>query len=103
MYRIMPLVWKIKMLLHIPDFELSFTFRGRAGTQQQKTTKERGGGNSSQGSMSVLTPQECRFKFDLTVVTATDKETDKLRLFLPTELNFRFSCLFLVDLFMNNK
>lgn len=51
--------------------ELSLTSRGRAGTQQKKHT-QRAGGNSCQGSTSVLIPQECTSEIYMTVMTTTD-------------------------------
>lgn len=64
--------------------ELSLTSAGRAGTQQKKT-EEKAEGNSCQGSVSALIPQECTTKIHSTVKTTADRVQDKLRL-VPTAL-----------------
>lgn len=65
------------MLFQIPDLAwLNFPSPPEAGQDTAEKTRERAGGNSCQGSMSVLIPQECTSEIYITVMTTTDTQQD---------------------------
>ena len=65
------------MLFQIPDSAwLNFPSPPEAGQGHSRKTREQAGGNSCQGTMSVLIPQECTSEIYITVMTTTDTQQD---------------------------